>query len=105
MVVYCYLVKGRARWKKACKSFSERQLSCKDTFSVRCKPETHTRIWTPDEPLKSEFSVKRNLFEKKRLLTSDGVPVLSIKSTNFVQKMNLLMSKVPLSAGDFGPGS
>ena len=40
-------------------------MSCKDTFSDRCRPETHTRIWTHDEPLKSEFSVKRNLFEKK----------------------------------------
>ena len=43
---------------------------------------------------KSEFSVKRNLFEKRSLIR-EGVLVLSIKSANSRGKINLLMPKLP----------
>ena len=54
---------------------------------------------------KSEFGVKRNLFEKKRLLTSKGVSLLGIKSANFVVKRNLSISKMLQLQAILAPGS
>jgi len=79
---------------KACKPFPERQLSCKDTFASvavgKLKPESGRLM----RRKKSEFSVKRNLFEKKRLLTIEAVPLLGIKSTSFVVKRSLSTPKM-----------
>jgi hypothetical protein len=43
---------------------------------------------------KSEFSVKRNLFEKN-LIINFGVLPLSIKSANWTKKMDLQTPKMP----------
>jgi len=56
----------------------------------KCKPELRLSIqWK-----KSKFSVKRNLLEKA-LAYQRGSKILSIKSANFVVKMNLSVPKVP----------
>jgi hypothetical protein len=41
----------------------------------------------------SELCVERNLLEKERVVVSDWVSVLSIKSANYMQKAKPLVAK------------
>jgi len=42
----------------------------------------------------SELCVERNLLEKERVVVSDWVSVLSMKSANYMQKTKLSVSKI-----------
>ena len=87
------LCEGTFKTGKACKSFLERRLSYEDTFGIHRGRKAQTGFELSIRWNKSEFRVRCNLL-KKRLLTSEGVPVLSIKSANFVIKRTL-KPKIP----------